>query len=273
MPDADREFSRSYERMDLRGFPAAKLCLVISLTAALGALTGCGSSGSQRPPLLVSAAASLKSAFTQYGNSFRDAKTSFSFAGSDQLAAQIQQGAKPDVFASANTKLPDQLFGKGLCEKPVVFTANRLVIGVPSQSQRVRSAADLTRPGTTIAIGSPTVPVGAYTRQALARLPAAEANQIMANVKSTDPDVNAIVGKLTQGAVDAGFVYTTDVAATKGRVSSVALPAESRPQVAYGACVVKGSPHPNQAHQFVQGLLSGPGQQDLRAAGFEPAPG
>jgi molybdate transport system substrate-binding protein len=250
----------------------AKLCLTaICCAAVVCVVAGCGSSDQQPPPLLVSAAASLKSAFTQYGGKFQGARPSFSFAGSDQLAAQIQQGARPDVFASANTKLPDQLFHDGLCEKPAVFTANRLVIGVPTQPQRVHSIADLTKPGTKIAIGSATVPVGAYTRQTLARLPAAEANQIMANVKSTDPDVNAIVGKLTQGAVDAGFVYATDVAATKGRLSSVALPTETRPQVAYAACVVRGAPHPQIAQQFIQGLLSASGQQDLRAAGFEPA--
>ena len=42
---------------------------------------------------------------------------------------------KPDVFASANTKLPDALYRKGLVEKPVVFAANRLVLAVPKDSK------------------------------------------------------------------------------------------------------------------------------------------
>src|SRR6185295_1744060 len=96
-----------------------------------------------------------------------------SFAGSDELAAQIRQGVKPDVFASANTKLPDQLYAEGLVEKPVVFAANRLVLAVPPGG-KVTSLDDLAKPGTTIAMGSESVPVGAYTRKVLDGLPAAE---------------------------------------------------------------------------------------------------
>ena len=50
----------------------------------------------------------------------------------------------------------------------------------------------------------------------LARLPAAQEKAILANVRSSEPDVKGIVGKLTQGAADAGFVYVTDVNATDG---------------------------------------------------------
>src|SRR3954463_16335799 len=109
-------------------------------------VAGCGS-GSGQEPLVVSAASSLKGAFTAYGGA------RFSFAGSDELAAQIRQGVKPDVFASANTKLPDALYKEGLVEKPTVFAGNRLVLAVPAGS-RIRSIADAARPGVTVAIGS-----------------------------------------------------------------------------------------------------------------------
>ena len=127
-----------------------------------------------------------------------------SFAGSDELAAQIRQGVKPDVFASANTKLPDQLYAEGLVEKPVVFASNELVLAVPSDSA-VRGLDDLTKPGTTIAMGSESVPVGSYTRKVLDGLPAGEKTAILANVRSNEPDVGGVVGKVTQGAVDAGL--------------------------------------------------------------------
>ena len=96
--------------------------------------------GGGKPQLTVSAAASLKTAFTEYGKQFPDADARFSFAGSDELAAQIEQGVKPDVYAAANTKLPDELYAKGLVEKPTVFAGNRLVLAVPAEDAKVAVA-------------------------------------------------------------------------------------------------------------------------------------
>jgi molybdate transport system substrate-binding protein len=234
-------------------------------------LAGCGGSSGGKPSLTVSAAASLKAAFTTYAAQFSDAQVRYSFAGSDVLAAQIEQGIKPDVFASANTKLPDSLYAKGLVSKPVTFAANKLVIAVPSSSSKVRSIADLEKPGVTIAIGSPTVPIGTYTRKVLSKLGAASA-AILKNVRSEEPDVGGIVGKLTQNAVDAGFTYVTDVKATHGALRAIALPASLEPLVGYGVAIVKGDPHPQQARAFISGLLRGAGQQDLISAGFLPPP-
>jgi len=238
------------------------------------ALAGCGSSSSDtasKPNLTVSAAASLKAAFTAYAQQFAAANVRYSFAGSDVLAAQIEQGVKPDVFASANTKLPDMLYAKGLVAKPVTFAANKLVIAVPANS-KIAGLSDLEKSGVKIAIGSPTVPIGAYTRMVLAKAGGAANSKILANVRSQEPDVSGIVGKLTQGAVDAGFTYVTDVTATKGALKAIALPASLQPVVAYGVAVVKGSPHPAQAEQFIAGLLSGAGQTQLQNAGFLPPP-
>lgn len=224
-----------------------------------------------KPDLTVAAAASLKAAFTQYGQQFPAAKARFSFAGSDILAAQIQQGVKPDVFASANTKLPKLLFAKGLVAKPVTFAANRLVLAVPAGSSRVKSLADIEEPGVTLAIGSATVPIGAYTRKVLAKLGPVSA-RVLANVRSNEPDVTGIVGKLSQGAVDAGFTYVTDVQAAKGKLRAITLPASLQPVVAYGVAIVNGSAHLTQAREFIRGLLSGPGRADLLRAGFLPPP-
>jgi molybdate transport system substrate-binding protein len=248
----------------------------IAALACLALLAGCGSDDSStsspsKPPLTVSAAASLKNAVTDYGKAFSAATVRPSFAGSDELAAQIRQGVKPDVFASANTKLPDQLYAEGLVEKPVVFASNRLVLAVPPDSS-VKGLADLAKPGTTIAMGSPSVPVGAYTRKVLDGLPAGQKQAILANVRSNEPDVGGVVGKVTQGAVDAGFVYVTDVKATAGRLKAIDLPEDLKPQVAYGVAVVKGAKHPEQAQHFVDGLLDGPGKQALARAGFLPPP-
>ncbi|HEY2569871.1 MAG TPA: molybdate ABC transporter substrate-binding protein [Solirubrobacteraceae bacterium] len=228
------------------------------------ALRACGSS---EPRLRVSAAASLHQAFTQYAARFQPADVRFSFAGSDALAAQIEQGARPDVFASANTTLPAKLFVEGLVRRPVEFAANKLVLAVPRGSS-IASLAQAERPGVTIAAGTATVPVGSYTATVISRLPAAQRRLLLANIRDREPDVTGIVGKLTEGAVGAGFVYATDVLATHGAVRAIQLPAALQPLVGYAVAVVRGSAHLRQARAFVAGLLRGAGRADLRADGF-----
>jgi molybdate transport system substrate-binding protein len=251
----------------------------VLLLALATALAACGGSdddsaaGTSKPRLTVSAGASLKSAFTDYGSSFDKATARFSFAGSDELAAQLRKGVRPDVFAAANTKLPDQLYAEKLVEKPVVFAGNRLVLAVPADSKDVHAVGDLARHGIKLAVGSESVPVGSYTREVLGRLPAAESKAILANVRSSEPDVKGVVGKLTQGAADAGFVYVTDVVATKGRLRAIELPSALQPRVQYGIAVVKGAKQPGAARAFIAGLLKGDGQRAMKRAGFAPAPG
>ena len=165
------------------------LILVLFLGVA-----GCGggnSSSDSSPRLVISAASSLEPAFTAYANDAGfDAKQSF--AGSDDLAAQIRQGVKPDVYAAANTSLPADLFKEGLVEKPVVFATNTLVLAVPAGSD-ITSIDDLSG-DVKIAIGQEGVPVGDYTREVLGRLPADQSQAILANVGSEEPDVAGIVG-------------------------------------------------------------------------------
>ena len=238
------------------------------LAAGLAALSllflaGCGGDDQ----LTVSAASSLKKALTAY-----DAQARYSFAGSDELAAQIRKGARPDVFASANTKLPDELYAAGLVEKPVVFAGNCLVLAVPAANAKVRSLQDVEKPGVKLAIGSEAVPIGSYTRTVLSKLPESDASAVLKNVRSEEPDVAGIVGKLTQGAVDAGFVYVSDVKGADGKLKAIDLPESLQPTVAYGAAVVKGAKNADAAKTFVDGLMDGDGRKALDAAGFLPPP-
>src|SRR3954471_11891255 len=214
-------------------------------------LAGCG--GESGPgPARVSAASSLKPPFTDMGGA------QFSFAGSDQLAAQIRSGVKPDVFAAANTKLPDELYADGLVERPVKFAGNRLVLAVAPKS-KITGFADLAKPGIAVAMGSPSVPIGAYTLNVLSGLPPAQRAAILHNVRSREPDVAGVLGKVAEGAVDAGFVYVTDVKAAGGKAKAIELPAALEPDVTYEAAVVKGSKHADQESAFIDGLLSGKG--------------
>ena len=235
-------------------------------------VTGCrGDDGDRRPAgkprLVVSAAASMKEALERCGPKFEDADVRLSFAGSDELAAQIRKGVKPDVYAAANTELPARLNREGLLEQPVEIATNRLVVGVPRDSE-VDSIEDLAQGGLKLVIGSRSVPIGAYTREVLSRLPARVARAILANVRSNEPDVRGIVGKLTQGAADAGLIYESDVRATGGELRSVALPGRLQPEVVYAGGVVKGARQPRPARRYVADLARGRCQKALLAAGF-----
>lgn len=272
MNDRTGELAMAYKRCPDKGsrkagswilpalLPVMALCVIIA---------GCGGSGETQ--LTVFAASSLQESLTAYAKSFRGADVRSSFAGSDTLAAQIRQGAAPDIFASADTSHPAELHREGLVEKPVVFAMNELVIAVAAGSD-VSSLADLAKPGTKIVIGDPSVPVGAYTREVLQRLPAAERRGILANVRSEEPEVSSVVAKLSNGAADVGFVYATDVKAAGGDLHTIRIPKGLRPDVAYAAAVVKGSGEQQLAQSYLDGLLNGQGAADLRRAGFLPPP-
>ncbi|HEY8583680.1 MAG TPA: molybdate ABC transporter substrate-binding protein [Capillimicrobium sp.] len=242
-----------------------------AVAVALGA-AGCGDDdGGDRPRLVVSAASSLGEALTACSAGFEGADVRLSLAGSDELAAQIRQGVRPDVFASADSALPEALAAEGLAREPVAFAVNALVLAVPAGSG-IDEIADLARGDVSIAIGSPTVPIGAYTAEVLRRLPPAQADAIRARVRTEEPDVKGIVGKLSQGAVDAGFVYRTDVRAAGDDLAAVALPRALQPEVVYGAAVVEGAEQPALAERYVAALVDGPCGDALRERGFGPPP-
>jgi molybdate transport system substrate-binding protein len=243
--------------------------IVAVATAACGSSDSGGHDGGGG--LIVSAASSLTDAFPAYARSL-DGTVRFQFAGSDELAAQIRQGVKPDVFAAASPSFPQQLHAEGLVGRPVAFATNELVLAAPMRGDKVVRLSDLSRAGVVVAIGAETVPIGAYTREVLARLPPGQQRAILANVRSEEPDVKGIVGKLLQRAVDAGLVYRTDVQATNGALRGIALPAGLRPQVVYEAAVVTGAPHPDRAQAFVAGLLGPDAQAALNEAGFGAPP-
>ena len=250
-----------------------KRALFAIVVYSAAAISGCGggdanAGGGGKPRLTVSAAASLTNAFQEYGQGFEPATARFSFAGSDELAAQIRQGVKPDVYAAANTALPDQLFEEGLVERPLRFAGNRLVIAVSADRRDIKGVSDLGEAGIKLAVGADSVPVGQYTQQVLSRLPPGERKAIVANVRSEEPDVNGVVGKLTQGAADVGFLYVTDVTGAGKEVRAIELPEKLQPSVEYAVAVVVGAKEPDAARMFVGGLLSGRGAAVLRAAGF-----
>jgi molybdate transport system substrate-binding protein len=195
----------------------------------------------------------------------------YGFAGSDQLAFQIQQGAPADVFLAASPKYPELLYKQGLVQKPIQFATNTLVLIVPKANPAgIHTADDLTKPGVKIVIGDPSVPVGAYTRTVLANLGISAA--VLKNVVSQETDVRSVLAKVALGEADAGFVYITDAKTVKGKVGVIAIRESAQPHVVYEAAVVKSSPHLEAAYRFLTRLIRPAAQQTLERFGFGPRP-
>ena len=204
--------------------------------------------------------------------------SSYSFAGSDELAAQIKAGARPDVYAAANTKLPDELYSDGLVEKPVPFATNTLVIAVPADAKdKVKSLDDLAQPGVTIAAGSETVPVGSYTRKVLAKLPPAQEQAILDEHQVERARRCRGGGKGVAGRSRCGLRLRDGRQGCRRQAAGGLDSADLQPTVVYGAAVVKGTKHHDQAsavrrrpHEW---LRSGrPARRRLRAAAEELTP-
>jgi molybdate transport system substrate-binding protein len=213
-------------------------------------------------PLTVFAAASLTGVLAQIDKAAR-----YSFAGSDQLALQIRQGAPADVFAAASPKQAQLLYREGLVLKPKVFATNRLVVLVPrANPARVRSVYDLRHRGVKIVIGDATVPIGSYTRQILDTLGLTAA--VMKNVVSRETDVKGIVAKVALGEADAGFVYVTDAKPVASRTRVVAVPEWAQPPIRYEIAVVKASSNRFAAAAYVRAVTSKRGRRLLSRAGF-----
>lgn len=212
-------------------------------------------------PITVLAAASLTSVFPRISAAPR-----YSFAGSDQLALQLQQGAPADVYAAASPKYPELLYRQGLLRKPAVFATNRLVLIVPrSNPARIGSVYDLRRTGIKLVIGDKGVPIGAYTRQILDTIGISA--EVLKNVVSEETDVKGIVGKVALGEADAGFVYATDARPVAARAKVVPLPAWAQPPIRYEIAVVKGG-REAAARAFVARVTGKLGRAALRKAGF-----
>lgn len=246
-----------------------RLCALPALVV-LAAVVVAGASGTtvrlsrSDAGLTVYAAASLTDAFPAFDKSER-----YSFGGSNTLATQIANGAPADVFASANTSIPAQLYARGIVEKPVSFTRNALVIVVPkSNPANVHTVYDLARPGVKIDVANAAVPVGGYTLQILGNMNLTA--KIAPNFVSQETDVREVLAKVALGQADAGFVYSTDAQTVPGKVTVIKMPAWAQPKITYAMAVVTRSPNQAAAKAFVDSVLSKAGQAALRKHGFLP---
>lgn len=257
---------------------------VAAVSAALLLLAGCGDdddsddkpvasgtpsagapAAAEPSTITVLAAASLTEAFneasTVYAKNHKDQTVKFSFAGSQELAAQVKQGAPADVIATADTKTMDGLTNE--VGAPQIFAKNKLTIIVPKGNPKnVTSLADLARGDLTVVLAGPTVPVGRYSRDALAKA------GVDVKPKSEETDVKAVVTRVRMGEADAGIVYTTDASAAGGDVVAVEIPEQFNVVASYPVAVIKDSGKQGPATAFTQWLLTPEAQQILAKYGF-----
>jgi len=234
---------------------------LLAAAVLVGLLAAPAAARENAPKLTVFAAASLTEAFQAF-----DSTETYSFAGSNTLAAQIKQGARADVFASASPQYTQDLFHAGLVERPVTFATNRLVLIVPkSNPAGLTSVYDLARKNVKLVVAAPAVPVGSYTRTVLRKL---GLSSVLSKVVSQESDVKGVVGKVALGQADAGFVYVTDVKPIAGDVAPIRIPAWAQPRVRYEIAVVSSSSQKAAARAWVARVRGKAGQAALARAGF-----
>jgi molybdate transport system substrate-binding protein len=235
------------------------------------------------PILTVFAAASLTDAFEELGALFRRRHSAitlrFNFAGSQQLAAQLEYGAAADVFASADQRWMAQVQRQGLAaDDPVIFVHNRLVVIVPADNRAgIRRLEDLGRPGLKLVLAADAVPAGRYSRAVLrnlSRRPGFGADyptRVLANVVSEEENVKGVVAKVQLGEADGGLVYRSDVApAIATRLRILEIPAAANIVASYPIVVLAGSAEPAAARAFIELVREAEGRAALARHGFTP---
>jgi molybdate transport system substrate-binding protein len=263
-----------------RRFAPALLCL--AFLAACGG-NGTGSS-SGAPSITVFEAASLARVMADLRHAFaaggHTAPLLDDAEGTQLLLTKLEADpAAADVFISADRRHMDDAVSRGLVQPPRDLAFNRVVVIVPAANPaHISSFTDLARPGVRISLADASVPAGSYAEQALQLAesnrdaPAGFARAVLANVVTRQIQVTTVVTDVSVGVVDAGIVYATD-ARNNSKVTALPIPQRDQPVTVYVVAVTKHARNPSGAREFVDFLLSPPGQSVLLGAGFaSPAP-
>lgn len=259
--------------------PARHRALVAALLVpALVGLAGCGSDddasdgdneaggpGDPEVTLTVLAAASLTDVFEEAGAAYEEehpgTTVRFSFAGSQELVAQLDAGAPADVLVTADTDT--MASAAELTGDPRVIARNELTIVTPPDNPAgVDELADLADPGLRLVLAAPEVPAGRYGQEIL------RAQGVDAEPDSLEANVRAVLGKVRLGEADAGLVYTTDATAAGDEVRAVPIPEDQNVVAAYPAATLNDAEQPEAAAGFVAWLNEEVAQGLLAEAGF-----
>ncbi|MGW0149420.1 molybdate ABC transporter substrate-binding protein [Streptomyces sp. NPDC003333] len=262
-----RSALRTRRTPQVTGVIAASL-LALSACSSGGSGSSASASGGPSGEVTVFAAASLKESFEELGRTFEKdhpgTKVTFSFGGSDALAASITGGAPADVFASASPKTMKIVTDAGgNSGAPTTFVRNRLEIAtLPGNPHKVDSLKDLTRPGLKVVLCDKTVPCGAAAQKALA------AGKLRLTPVSWEQDVKSALSKVALKEADAAVVYRSDVKAAGDKVEGVDFPESAGAVNDYPITLLKESRNPGTAKAFIDLVKSPEGQRVLSGAGF-----
>jgi len=240
------------------------------------ALPGAGRAGEppQQRELIVLAAASLRDAFTDLARTFEASHpgvhVTLSFAGSQELRAQVEHGAAADVFASAEAAPLLALQAAGLAKPSTVFARNALVVVVPlGNPSAIATFNDLPK-ARKLVVGVPESPIGGYTLKVFRRA-GFSPSIIEKNIASRELNVRQVLAKVSLGEADAGVVYRTDALSAKGKVITVEVPAALNETAEYPVAALTHGKQPDLAQAFIALLTGADGQRALAAQGFLPA--
>lgn len=216
--------------------------------------------------LTVLAAASLTDVFKTAGAVYEKenpgTEITFSFAGSQELAAQIKQGAPADAVVTADTRTMDGISAD--TGTPTIIATNRLVIATAEGNpKKIENLKDLADPKLKVVLAAPQVPAGRYGRQIL------DAQNIDVKPVSEEPNVRAVLSEVELGEADAGLVYRTDAETAPGKVDAVQIPDDQNAIAKYPAATVDDSHHAAAAAAFVTWLSGPQAQKILQDAGFQ----
>lgn len=228
--------------------------------------------------LTVFAAASVTDVFEVFGQQLEAENPALdvqlSVAGSAALAAQLEQGAPADVFASADEAQMERLVDARLVDDADDFARNPLMVAVPRGNPAgiappegqagIPSLVELLATDLTVAVCAPEVPCGAAAAEVLEAAGLADAPDTYEN------DVRAVLTKVQLGEVDAGLVYVSDVHAAEDSILAYAFSESAQAINTYLVGALTDAPNPAAARAFIDLVLSDAGQQALADAGFLP---
>jgi molybdate transport system substrate-binding protein len=242
----------------------------VAAACALG--TGCvgeseGSGGRTFATVTVFAASSLTDAFEQIGDAIESEaglSFEFNFLASSDLAAQLEQGAPADVFASADETNMDRVGDAGLIESaPQTFARNRLEIIVAAGNPKgIERLEDLENDDLVVSLCNDQCPAGRYALEVF------DNAGVEVEPDSLEAEVRAVVTRVSVGEADAGIVYESDVVAAGDEVAGVKIPAGDNVIASYPIAELKKAA--DGASEFLDYVLSPEGQEILRENGFLP---